>query len=212
MDLEQLRREYTRAGLTRAQLHQDPFTQFATWLEQCVSAEIPDPTAMVLATAGADGQPEQRIVLLKFFDPRGFVFYTNYGSAKACDIATNPKVSLLFPWYPLDRQVRVAGLAEKVSPAQSQAYFASRPRESQLGAWASAQSRRVESRQDLERQFAEVQARFANQPVPLPEFWGGYRVVPQRFEFWQGRQNRLHDRFEYCAQADGQWAIHRLSP
>lgn len=212
MDLEQLRREFNREGLSRSTLNSDPFVQFGIWLEQAVAGDIADPTAMVLATADSEGQPEQRIVLLKHLDEKGFVFFTNYGSAKAAEIDSNPRVSLLFPWYTLDRQVRVAGLVEKTSVAQSAAYFASRPRKSQLGAWASAQSQRVASRAELEQQFAAAEARFEGQGIPLPEFWGGYRIVPHRFEFWQGRTNRLHDRFEYSRTPAGDWEIHRLAP
>lgn len=212
MDLDKLRREYTREGLTRSQINPDPFTQFRIWMDQAVTGGIADPTAMVLATVDPQGQPEQRIVLLKHLSHDGFVFFSNYSSAKARSMQVNARVSLLFPWHTWDRQVRINGVAHKVSQAESAAYFASRPRSSQLGAWASPQSQRVASRAELEQQYEEVNARFDGRDIPLPEFWGGYRVVPARFEFWQGRANRLHDRLEYCLNQSGGWAIHRLAP
>lgn len=212
MDLQSIRREYLTGSLTREQLDASPVTQFALWLDQAIKMELVDPTAMVLATVGADGQPGQRVVLLKGFDEHGFVFFTNYDSRKSRDIAANANVSLHFPWYPIERQVLVCGVAEKVSTAESAAYFHSRPRESQLGAWASPQSRVLASREDMMAQFTAIQEKFADQEIPLPDFWGGFRVRPSRVEFWQGGANRLHDRFQYSLQGPGHWQIDRLAP
>lgn len=212
MDLQSIRREYLSGSLTREQLQSSPVDQFGLWLDQAIKMEQPDPTAMVLATVGADGQPGQRVVLLKGFDERGFVFYTNYDSRKSQDIAANSQVSLHFPWYPIERQVLVCGVAEKVTDEESTAYFQSRPRESQLGAWASPQSRPLASRSVMMEQFEVIKAKFADQDIPRPEFWGGFRVRPTRMEFWQGGANRLHDRFQYARQADGHWQVDRLAP
>lgn len=212
MDLEQIRREYLLGGLNEGDLHEDPIVQFEHWLEQAVASQIPDPTAMVLATVAADGQPDQRIVLLKQLDSRGFVFYTNYNSKKAQDIAANAKVSLHFPWHTMERQVRVSGKAVKVSTAESLKYFASRPFGSQIAAWASPQSSVISARSVLEQQFASVKAKYNKGEVPLPDFWGGLRVVPERLEFWQGGANRLHDRFEYRLLDSGRWQTSRLAP
>lgn len=212
MDLEQIRREYLSGGLRRENLNDNPFTQFEAWLQQAVASQIPDPTAMVLATVDASGQPDQRIVLLKQVDERGFVFYTNYASKKARDIATNGKVSLHFPWHMMERQVRVNGTASRLSAAESVKYFVSRPPESQLAAWASQQSSRISSRRFLLDQFERMKEKFADGKIPLPDFWGGYRVVPHRFEFWQGGASRLHDRFEYLLDSSGGWDIGRLAP
>lgn len=212
MDLEQIRREYLLGGLRREHLDENPFVQFKTWLQQAVASQIPDPTAMVLATVDAEGQPDQRIVLLKQMDERGLVFYTNYNSKKSRDIGINPKVSLHFPWHMMERQVRVNGVARRLSPAESLKYFISRPPESQVAAWASPQSERIQSRQFLLEQFQRMKEKFSDGKVPLPDFWGGYRVVPHRFEFWQGGSNRLHDRFEYLRTSEGTWDIGRLAP
>lgn len=212
MDLEQIRREYLLGGLRRDHLNDNPFIQFKSWLEQAVASGIPDPTALVLATVDADGQPDQRIVLLKHLDDQGFVFYTNYNSKKARDIISNPKVSLHFPWHMMERQVRVNGTASRLSAAESLKYFVSRPRDSQIAAWASQQSQRISSRQFLLEQFQRMKEKFADGKVPLPDFWGGYRVVPHRFEFWQGGGSRLHDRFEYVSRSTGDWDIGRLAP
>lgn len=212
MDLEQIRREYLLGGLRREHLNDSPFKQFERWLQQAVTSQIPDPTAMVLATVDADGQPDQRLVLLKQVDERGFVFYTNYNSKKARDISANSKISLHFPWHMMERQVRVNGTATRLSAAESLKYFASRPQESQLAAWASQQSQRISSRQFLLDQFQRMKEKFAEGKIPLPDFWGGYRVVPHRFEFWQGGASRLHDRFEYVATSAGGWEIGRLAP
>ncbi len=207
-----MREEFLSEGLQRADLDPSPFVQFEKWFQQAQQAQLREPNAMVLSTVSAEGQPSARVVLLKFFDENGFVFYTNYNSRKARDIAANPKVSLLFPWLDLHRQVKIEGRAEKVSTAESLKYFMSRPRGSQLGAWVSNQSSPVTSRQLLMMKFEEVKKKFANKQVPLPDFWGGYRIIPTAIEFWQGRENRLHDRFEYRLGSSGNWEIERLAP
>ncbi|NMF82611.1 pyridoxamine 5'-phosphate oxidase [Nodosilinea sp. P-1105] len=210
-DIAALRREYTQQGLTLDDLKPDPIDQFALWFQQAQAADLLEPNALVLATVSPEGTPYQRTVLLKYFDREGLVFFTNYGSRKAQHIAANPQVSLLFPWYSLERQVAVVGTATKISAAESFKYFSSRPRGSQIGAWVSQQSSVISSRQLLEMQFEKMRHKFLNHEVPLPDFWGGYRVKPLSFEFWQGRPNRLHDRFLYSLD-DNQWAIARLSP
>nr|WP_233710179.1 pyridoxamine 5'-phosphate oxidase [Aestuariicella albida] len=215
IDIDQVRRDYLQGGLQRGDLAADPIEQFELWLKQAIDAGMQDPTAMTVATVNAEGQPSQRIVLLKQVDAKGFVFYTNYESHKAQDIALNPLVSLHFPWHALERQVKICGRAEKVSAAESLKYFSSRPEESQLAAWASAQSRPVSSRQLLMQQFNAMKEKFKQGKIPLPDFWGGYRVVPSSIEFWQGGANRLHDRFQYTrTETDGQsdWLIERLAP
>ena len=189
-----------------------PVRQFETWLEQAVGSSLEDPTAMVLATVDARGLPWQRIVLLKSVSAEGFVFYTNYDSDKGRAIDGQPWVSLHFPWNALDRQVSLLGRAEKVSPQASAAYFASRPRESQVAAWASRQSRPVPDRAALEAQAALVRDKFAGREIPVPELWGGYRVLPERMEFWQGGEHRLHNRFLYTRSADGDWDLQQLHP
>jgi pyridoxamine 5'-phosphate oxidase len=209
---EEFRREYTAGGLSRDMLDPDPIRQFEHWLEQAVRADLTDPTGMVLATVDEKGEPWQRIVLLKGLSKGGFVFYTNYGSAKARDIAGHPRVALLFPWNELDRQVIVGGWAEKMSVAESAAYFVTRPRESQIAAWASRQSRPVSARAMLEKEVSLLKAKFGKGEIPVPDFWGGYRVIPDRIEFWQGGEHRLHDRFEYTLQNGGEWRIEQLQP
>ena len=212
MELESIRREYLQGGLERENLLESPVKQFQLWLEQAVKSGLPDPTAMVLATVDAKLQPQQRIVLLKHADEQGFVFYTNYDSAKAHEISSNHRVSVLFPWHILERQVRIEGCAEKVSTAESLKYFLTRPKESQIAAWSSEQSRRIDSRALLISQFERMKSKFGKGEIPLPDFWGGYRIRPKRFEFWQGRENRLHDRFEYSLMDDNRWEINRLAP
>jgi pyridoxamine 5'-phosphate oxidase len=212
VDYEDFRREYLAGGLRRDMLAACPIEQFQQWLQQAVAAQLRDPTAMVLATVDTEGHPWQRIVLLKEVSTDGFVFYTNYGSAKARAMAANARVSLHFPWNSIDRQVIVGGEVEKLSVAASTRYFLSRPRESQLAAWASQQSRPISARAMLEQEFANMKAKFSRGDVPMPDFWGGYRVVPERIEFWQGGAHRLHDRFEYRRQRDGGWAIEQLQP
>jgi pyridoxamine 5'-phosphate oxidase len=214
MSLEDNRREYDYGTLTRESLSASPFDQFTLWMEQAIEAGIQDPTAMSVATVSAEGKPWQRMVLLKDFDQRGFVFYTNLGSRKAKEIAVNGQVSLHFPWLQLDRQVIVGGHAERLSTVDVMKYFLSRPKGSQLAAWASKQSSRINSRQALETQFAQIKEKFAEGEIPLPDFWGGFRVVPEEIEFWQGGEMRLHDRFSYARSEDdnNSWDISRLSP
>jgi len=212
LDLESLRTEYTKGGLERENLHENPIEQFKRWMQQTIEAKIPDPNAMTVATVGPNGQPSQRIVLLKNLDEKGFVFYTNLKSRKAQDLLQNPKVSLHFPWYFLERQVKVCGVVEQLSTAEVLKYFVSRPRDSQLGAWASHQSRPISSRALLMQQFETMKNKFSKGEIPLPDFWGGFRVKPHQIEFWQGGAARLHDRFEYNLQADSSWTITRLEP
>jgi pyridoxamine 5'-phosphate oxidase len=212
MDIAQLRQEYARARLDRQDLHEDPFQQFELWFQQAVSAEVLEVNAVTLATADDRGQPSARTVLLKYFDRDGFVFFTNYNSRKAEQMRANRHVALLFFWAELQRQVKIEGTAEKTSAATSLKYFATRPRGSQLGAWCSPQSSVISSRQFLEAKLAEMRQKFRDGEVPLPSFWGGYRVIPDRVEFWQGGTDRLHDRFLYQRQGDGTWAIERLAP
>ena len=209
-DVADLRRNYTRNGLRRGDLDPDPVGQFRKWFGEAVAAELVEPNAMVLGTT--DGKrPSTRTVLLKAYDERGFVFFTNYESRKAREIAADAHVSLLFPWYSLERQVSILGRAERISTAESLAYFVSRPHGSRLGAWVSQQSSVINSRRLLEMKLEEIKRNFADGEVPLPSFWGGFRVVPSQIEFWQGRENRLHDRFRYTLTG-ADWAIERLSP
>ncbi len=210
--LDQIRREYTHGGLRRKDLVADPISQFEMWLQQAIDAGLQDPTAMVVATVDADGQPSQRIVLLKDVNSQGFVFYTNLGSRKAQELAHNKRISLHFPWHALDRQVIVYGTAEKLDNLATLKYFSSRPKESQLAAWASAQSRQIKTRDLLMQQFAKMKAKFQQGEIPLPDFWGGYRVIPHQVEFWQGGEHRLHDRFMYQKDDVGHWLIERLMP
>lgn len=212
MKIADIRRSYVKDKLDLEQLNPDPFTQFETWLQAAIAAELPDPTAMCVATVDANGQPSQRLVLLKDVSQQGFVFYTNLGSRKATELSANPKVCLHFPWHPLERQVIVYGEAQRVPSSQVLKYFLSRPKESQLAAWASEQSRPISTRQALLQKFAEIKHKFAHGEVPVPSFWGGFLVVPQQIEFWQGGEHRLHDRFMYSKQADGNWQIERLCP
>jgi len=212
MDLENLRREYLQGGLSREDLLADPLKQFERWLQQAIDLQIYDPTAMVIATVDASGQPSQRMVLLKHLDTKGLVFFTNYGSRKARDIQVNGKVSLHFPWNDIERQVKIEGEAAKISTAESLKYFLSRPRESQLAAWASPQSQPLSSKEILLTQVARMREKYAKGDIPLPDFWGGIRVVPSLFEFWQGGEHRLHDRFEYRRQDEGYWSVQRLAP
>ena len=216
MDISHLRENYTQAGLDHDSLNRDPFQQFDLWFKQAQEAGLTEPNAMSLATSSANGVPSLRTVLLKYVSSEGFVFFTNYNSNKARDINENPNVALMFPWIPLERQVIVRGRAEKISTADSLKYFTSRPHGSQLGAWVSQQSSVITGRKLLEMKLDEMKRKFKEGKVPLPDFWGGYRVVPEFVEFWQGRSNRLHDRFLYSSQDTAQnsslWNIERLSP
>ena len=212
IDIAALRHDYTAHGLRRADLHADPIRQFADWFDAATAAEIRDVNAMALATATSEGTPDLRIVLLKGVSDGGFVFFTNYESAKGKQLAANPRVTLNFFWVQLERQIRIYGRAAKISAQESEEYFHLRPRGSQLGAWASPQSEVIASRALLEAKLAEAAQKFADKAVPLPPHWGGYRVAPETIEFWQGRTNRLHDRFRYTRQRDGSWLIERLSP
>lgn len=206
-----LRIEYTQTGLHEAEAPADPLTLFHAWLDTAIAAGLDEPNAMTLATATPNGEPSARIVLLKQADERGFVFFTNRLSRKGQDMAVNPQAALVFFWQALARQVRVTGPVTELPPAESDAYFASRPFEAQVGAWASAQSAELPDRATLEARFAELSARYANQPVPRPPHWGGYCVHPDRIEFWQGGRHRLHDRLLYRRQPAG-WQLTRLSP
>jgi pyridoxamine 5'-phosphate oxidase len=206
-----LRKEYALHGLSEGDLAGDPIAQFRAWFDQAVAAGLREPNAMTLATATRAGRPSARLVLLKGIDT-GFVFFTNYESRKAGDLAENPWAALAFYWGELERQVRVEGRVEQVTPEESDAYFASRPHESRLGAWTSRQSQVIESREVLNRRLGELAAEYANREIPRPLFWGGYRVIPDSVEFWQGRPGRLHDRLRYRRLTGDAWAIERLSP
>ena len=211
MDAASLRKEYARAGLNRADVDPDPIVQFHEWFEETLAAGLHEPNAMILATATQDGRPSARTVLLKGYDQRGFVFYTNYEGRKACELEANPVCALLFYWGELERQVRIEGHASRLPDEESDAYFTSRPRGSRLGAWASQQSRPVESRSILEERVRALEAEYESREIPRPPFWGGYRVEPDVVEFWQGRENRLHDRLVY-RRTGGGWNIERLQP
>ena len=213
IDLAGLRREYETQGLRRAELHPDPIEQFATWFSTAVNSALPDANAIALATSTPDGKPSARIVLLKGFDQRGFVFFTNYESKKGQELEANPEAAFVVYWMPLERQIRVAGRVEKTSREESEAYFHERPRGSQLGAWVSRQSEVIDARRILDARLADMTQRFVgNKAIELPAHWGGYRIVPTTIEFWQGRANRLHDRFRYTRERDGSWTIERLAP
>ncbi|MGR5220579.1 pyridoxamine 5'-phosphate oxidase [Vibrio parahaemolyticus] len=212
MGIEDIRREYSRGGLRRKDLSDDPIVQFNLWLEQAVEAKLTDPTAMTVATVDQSGMPFQRIVLLKNVDKNGFVFYTNLGSRKAQHLEHNNKVSLHFPWHPLERQVHITGVAEKLTPMENMKYFTSRPKESQLAAIASKQSSRISTRGVLEGKFLELKQKFAKGEIPVPSFWGGYRIRPETIEFWQGGEHRLHDRFLFSKDGQGHWEAERLAP
>lgn len=212
MDLSDFREEYLRDSLHRRDLDASPFRQFDTWFRQALDSGIAEPNAMSVATASPQGIPSLRTVLLKYYDESGFVFFTNYTSRKAREIDANPEVCLLLPWVSLERQIIISGRAEKVSRIESLRYFLSRPRESQLGAWVSHQSSVISTRKLLMMKLRELKNKFADGHVPLPDFWGGFRVVPHHFEFWQGGPGRVHDRFLYSLQNSGTWDIVRLQP
>lgn len=208
-----LRREYASRALSEANSDPNPIAQFRVWFEEALKTQVLDANAMTLATATATGEPSARIVLLKDLDDdRGFVFFTQYDSAKGRELAANPRAALLFYWAELERQVRITGPVSRVERARSEAYFASRPVDSQWAAWAARQSSELPDRETLERQFATIAERYANRPVPCPPDWGGYRVSAERIEFWQGRPGRLHDRLLYTRQDDGTWTRVRLAP
>jgi pyridoxamine 5'-phosphate oxidase len=207
-----LRRDYALMSLNEGDVDADPIVQFTRWFEQALAGEIAEPNAMTVATATRDGIPSARMVLLKGFDARGFVFYTNYESQKGQELAENPVAALVFHWVELHRQVRVAGAVERVSAEESDAYFQSRPRGSRLGAWVSHQSTVLTGREEIETRLAALTAQYGEGAIPLPPYWGGYRVIPASVEFWQGRPSRLHDRLRYRRQPDGSWCIERLSP
>lgn len=212
ISLADLRIEYKKGTLDEHEVERNPFDQFNVWFKEAIASEIPEVNAMTLATATKQGRPSARTVLLKQYDDKGFVFFTNYESRKAKDLTENPQAALLLFWEPLERQIRIVGSVEKVSVAESFEYFRTRPIDSQLGAWASQQSHELSGRALLEKAFGEMLEKFKNGEVPLPPFWGGYRVMPDEFEFWQGRASRLHDRVSYRKQSNGNWNIVRLSP
>lgn len=212
MDIENIRREYMRDGLKRSQLHSNPMEQFNEWLLIATKTPMADPTAMSVATVGENGMPSLRTVLLKHYNDQGFVFFTNLESRKARELKTNKHIALLFPWTHLERQVIVTGEVEFVSTAESLKYFLSRPKESQIAALTSHQSRPISSRALLEEKFLELKNKFKNGDITLPSFWGGIRIKPVTIEFWQGRANRLHDRFMYTKSENGNWTIERLEP
>ncbi len=211
-EIAQIRKEYTLHGLDFTDIDSNPFIQFKHWFDDAMKAEVPEPNAMHLATASASGQPSGRIVLLKGLDETGFVFYTNYESQKGKNLAENPLASLTFFWAELERQVRIEGKVEKVAEEESIAYFHSRPHSSQLGAWASPQSQAIENREVLENNFKSLEAKYEEGKVPKPSHWGGYRLLPQQIEFWQGRPSRLHDRILYQNERSNLWKIERLAP
>lgn len=211
MGIADLRKEYTRHGLSETDVDPDPLRQFQCWFDQAVEAGLIEPNAMTLATATPDGRPSARMVLLKGVDGGGFVFFTNYESRKGVELIANPWAALVFYWPELERQVRIEGSVERITPEESDAYFASRPNGSRIGAWASRQSSVIGSRAELEQRVAELEQFYAGCEVPRPPFWGGFRVIPDVIEFWQGRPNRLHDRLRYRRDSS-QWIIERLSP
>lgn len=209
--IAQLRHEYVSLPFTKAQVAADPITQFKKWFDEAVKSEQPDPEAMTLSTATADGRVTARIILLKGCDERGFDFFTNYESRKSREMTSNPHAALTFYWHTLHRQVRIEGVVEKITPEESDEYFQTRPRGSQIGAWASPQSEEIAGRKELEQKVSETEAQFKDQPINCPSFWGGFRLKPERIEFWQGRESRLHDRILFTLR-DGVWRISRLAP
>ena len=212
VSLADLRENYSRAGLSEAEAGDCPWSLFRKWIEEAIAAELPEPNAMILATCTRDGIPSARAVLLKDLDERGFTFYTNYESRKACELTENPRAALVFLWHPLERQIRVEGEIERVSAAESDAYFAKRPIASRIGACVSVQSAVISGRELLELSHAELSKRYADGNVPRPARWGGYRVIPSLIEFWQGRRSRLHDRIRFTRTPAGGWLKDRLAP
>lgn len=212
IDATSMRREYRKKGLDEKDLNPDPMLQFELWFQQALDAKLTEPNAFALATVGNDKIPSVRTVLMKIFDKNGFVFFSNYKSKKAVDIEENPYAGMLFPWLDLDRQVKIEGTIEKISTKESLKYFLSRPKGSQIGAWVSHQSEVISSRSLLEAKFNEIKNKFVKGEIPFPDFWGGYIVKPIKIEFWQGGENRLHDRFVYTLQEDNTWKVERLAP
>ncbi len=212
MSLADLRKDYALAGLLEKDLARDPFRQFEKWFQEAEAAKLPEPNAMIFSTAGADGRPSARTLLLKGLDGRGFLFFGNYESRKGRELAVNPRGTMLFPWLALERQVIVEGAVTRISREESAAYFHSRPQASQLGAWASQQSTIIANRAMLEASMKAVEKKYAGTEVPLPPTWGGWRLAPEAVEFWQGRRSRLHDRLRYRREASGDWVVERLSP
>jgi len=212
IDATSMRREYRKKGLDEKDLNPDPMVQFELWFQQALDAKLTEPNAFALATVGNDKIPSVRTVLMKIFDKKGFVFFSNYKSKKAVDVEENPYAGMLFPWLDLDRQVKIEGTIEKISTKESLKYFLSRPKGSQIGAWVSHQSEVISSRSLLEAKFNEIKNKFVKGEIPFPDFWGGYIVKPIKIEFWQGGENRLHDRFIYTLQEDNTWKIERLAP
>ena len=211
-NIAELRQDYTLQGLSETEIDSNPFAQFKEWFDRALSADILEPNAMMVATTTPEGKPSARMVLLKDFDARGFVFYTNYNSHKAQELAENPQAALVFWWAELQRQIRISGRVEKVLDSESDKYFYSRPFSSRLGAWASNQSEVIENREVLEQHLEELKEKYQDREVPRPSHWGGIRVIPAEIEFWQGRSSRLHDRLVYTRMEDGSWKIERLSP
>jgi pyridoxamine 5'-phosphate oxidase len=211
-NVSKMRKEYTRAELDESTVHPDPFVQFRAWFDAALKADFEEPNAMTLSTVASSGKPSSRMVLLKSYDEQGFVFFTNYNSQKGQELAQNPRAALLFWWDKMDRQIQVEGEVEKISEQESSEYFNSRPRGSQLGAWVSNQSAVIAGREVLVNRIEQLSKEYEGREIPRPPYWGGYRVKPLVFEFWQGRPNRLHDRLQYRKLADGSWIIERLSP
>jgi pyridoxamine 5'-phosphate oxidase len=211
MSIGERRREYQRAQLDESTVSQDPFREFAQWMEEAVKAKVVEPEAMSLATASTEGAPSARMVLLRGFDERGFVFFTDYRSQKGVELERNPRAALVFHWPELERQIRITGTVSPTSREESEAYFRTRPRGSRIGAWASHQSQVITSRRQLDERVAEMETRYSGDEIPLPPYWGGYRLTPTSIEFWQGRASRLHDRLRYAHDGE-RWRIERLSP
>jgi pyridoxamine 5'-phosphate oxidase len=209
--INSIRRDFAKQKLDEESIDKNPFQQFAVWMEEAINSMILDPYAITISSVSADNKPSSRVVYLRGFDEKGFLFYTNYTSKKAADLEQNPNIAINICWIELERQIRINGIVEKLSASESDAYFASRPRESQLGAWTSAQSKPLESRAELEKIYSEIVKKFEGKVVPRPDYWGGYRVVPDYFEFWQGRPNRLHDRISFSLQSS-KWILQRLFP
>jgi pyridoxamine 5'-phosphate oxidase len=209
--ISHLRREYARSRLDESTIASDPIAQFGRWFEEALKAEVMEPNAMTLATASLEGTPSARIVLLKGFDERGFVFFTDYRSQKGAELSANPRAALVFYWPELERQARISGAVEKTSGQESEAYYRSRPRGSRLGAWISHQSQVIQSRKVLDDRVPELEQTFPGEEIPLPPYWGGFRLAPEKIEFWQGRESRLHDRLRYVRE-EGTWRVERLSP